>query len=308
MRPLLLFLLLLAEPVAVNSNLNPCFKGNPLMGNPCRKAGSNFSKLTYCNASAPIEERIADAISHMSIGEKIGALGTVWPATYSLGLDCYNWYTEATSGVAWAHCGSCKTTKFAFPITLAQAFNRSLWALTGRQIGREARALMNSGVEYSTFWAPVVNLAREPRWGRNLECPGEDPRLSGLYAASFVQGFQIAPEDPGHLQASACCKHFVANSMEHTHEADGEDEDRGSVKKETALFPRIRYLKTLIFNKTGSGQTCRGSSKQVPCVCLLKVDENITMRDMVDSYMPSFNDCVQKGNVSGLMCSYNSGA
>ena len=47
MRPLLLFLLLLAEPVAVNSNLNPCFKGNPLMGNPCRKAGSNFSK-TQC--------------------------------------------------------------------------------------------------------------------------------------------------------------------------------------------------------------------------------------------------------------------
>lgn len=95
----------------------------------------------------------------MSLPEKIGALGTVWPATYSLGLDCYNWYTEATSGVAWAHCGACKTTKFAFPITLAQSFNRSLWELTGRQIGREARALMNEGVEYSTFWAPVVNVS-----------------------------------------------------------------------------------------------------------------------------------------------------
>ena len=69
-------------------------------------------------------------------------------------LAGYNWYTEATSGIAWAHCGSCRTTKFAFPITLAQAFNRTLWGLTGRQIGREARALMNEGVEYSTFWAP----------------------------------------------------------------------------------------------------------------------------------------------------------
>ena len=256
--------LLAATPVApAAANLNPCFSGRPLMGNPCLKPGSNFSKLRYCDATAPLEERIADAVSHMSLPEKIGALGTVWPVTPSLGLDCYNWYTEATSGVAWAHCGACKTTKFAFPITLAQSWNRTLWQLTGRQIGREARALMNEGDGYSTFWAPVINLAREPRWGRNLECPGEDPRLSGSYAESFVTGFQVAPEDPHHLQASACCKHIVANSMEQTTEPDGESENRGAV------------------------------------------DENITMQDLVDSYLPPFNDCVQKGNVSGLMCSYN---
>ena len=71
--------------------------------------------------------------------------GTVWPATPSLGMNCYNWYTEATSGVAWAHCGSCKTTKFVFPITLAQSYNKTLWQLTGRQIGREAWAVMNEG-------------------------------------------------------------------------------------------------------------------------------------------------------------------
>ena len=89
-------------------------------------------------------------------------------------------------------------------------------------------------------------------WARNLEYPGEDPRLSGLYAESFVTGFQVNPLDPSHLQASACCKHIVANSMESTTEPDGESENRGSV------------------------------------------DENITMQDLVDSYMPPFNDCVQK--------------
>lgn len=96
------------------------------------------------------------------------------------------------------------------------SFNRTLWTATGRQIAREARAMMNIGNGYSTFWAPVINLAREPRWGRNIETPGEDPYLTGQYAINFVRGFQNDPTDPTHLLASACIKHYVANSMEST--------------------------------------------------------------------------------------------
>ena len=98
------------------------------------------------------------------------------------------------------------------------SFNRTLWQKTGEQIGKEARAMMNAGNGYSTFWAPVINLAREPRWGRNIETPGEDPYLSGEYAEWFVKGMEQSPDDPYHIQASACCKHYVANSM------DGSDE------------------------------------------------------------------------------------
>ena len=47
------------------------------------------------------------------------------------------------------------------PPSQGMSFNRSMWLLTGRQIGREARAMMNAGNGYSTFWAPVINLARE---------------------------------------------------------------------------------------------------------------------------------------------------
>jgi beta-D-xylosidase 4 len=61
-----------------------------------------------------------------------------------------------------------QTTKFAFPITTGMSFNRTLWKVTGAQIGREARAMMNAGNGFSSFWAPVINLAREPRWGRNI--------------------------------------------------------------------------------------------------------------------------------------------
>ena len=53
---------------------------------------------------------------------------------------------------------------------------------------------MNAGKAYSTFWAPVINLASEPRWGRNLETSGEDPYVAGQYATAFVQAMQAAPE------------------------------------------------------------------------------------------------------------------
>ena len=65
----------------------------------------------------------------------------------------------------------------ALPITTSCSFNRTLWYKTANQFGREARAFMNVGNAYSTFWAPVVNILRDPRWGRNLECTGEDPFL-----------------------------------------------------------------------------------------------------------------------------------
>lgn len=62
--------------------------------------------------------------------------------------------------------------------------------------------------------APVINIVRDPRWGRNIECAGEDPFLSGEYAVHWVRGFQEAKEAPYPLQAAACCKHFVANELE----------------------------------------------------------------------------------------------
>ena len=140
----------------------------------------------------------------MTLEEKIGNLDTGAKAIPSLGLNGYkcalllrslpgpslppshvsslgpfshcrrplcSWWSEASTGVASGR--NTQTTKFAFPITTGMSFNRTLWYATGNQIGREARAMMNAGNGFSTFWAPVINLAREPRWGRNIETPGE---------------------------------------------------------------------------------------------------------------------------------------
>ena len=99
--------------------------------------------------------------------------------------------------------------------------------------------------------ARPVRLRR--RWGRNLECAGEDPFASGEYATNFVKGFQTAKEAPYPLQASACCKHFVANEYE-----------------------GHRY----------------------------GMDVNLSAQDLVDSYLPPFQACVEEGQVSGIMCAY----
>ena len=208
-------------------------------------------------------------VSRMTLLEKIGSLGNSAPAVSGLGTHPYQWWNEASTGVDVQHLPDVSppvgngTTKFAYPATTAMSFNRSLWKATGNQIGREARALMNVGLSYSTFWAPVINLAREPRWGRNLETPGEDPYQVGQYAIQFTEGMQSSPDDPRYIQASACCKHYVLNSMESTTEPDGENENRGAV------------------------------------------DSNVTQQDLLDSYMAPFQDCVEQGKVSGLMCSYN---
>eukprot|EP00418_Pyrodinium_bahamense_P007913 CAMPEP_0179121212 /NCGR_PEP_ID=MMETSP0796-20121207/57152_1 /TAXON_ID=73915 /ORGANISM="Pyrodinium bahamense, Strain pbaha01" /LENGTH=794 /DNA_ID=CAMNT_0020819793 /DNA_START=44 /DNA_END=2428 /DNA_ORIENTATION=+ len=193
-----------------------CGVSTPFLVNPCLNTSFSFSKMPWCDPTLPIDQRISDMLSRMTLDEKIGSLRDKAVAIDSLGLPAYNWWSEATHGVAdmrkdWR---TPWTTSFAFPITTSMSFNRTLWRKTGEQIGREARALMNAGNAYSTFWAPVVNLARDPRWGRNIETPGEDPYLSGEYATEFVKGFQESPDDPYHLQASACCKHYVANEME----------------------------------------------------------------------------------------------
>jgi len=228
------------------------------LNNPC--LNGTFKSQRWCDTTLTIDERVEDMLSRMDLKtEKIPNLDTTGAAIPSLGLNQYNWWEEASSGVSNNH----ETTKFAFPITTGMSFNRTLWQLTGRQIGHEARALMNAGQAGSTFWAPVINLAREPRWGRNIEVPGEDPYHVGEYAEWFVKGFEQAPEDEEHIQASACCKHYAANSMEHT---------------------------------TEGGQTHTRHD----------FSANITQQDLVDSYLLPFQACVEKAQVSGLMCSYNS--
>lgn len=86
-------------------------------------------------------------------------------------------------------------------------------------IGTEARAVYNGGQATGmTFWAPNINIFRDPRWGRGQETPGEDPLVTGKYSVAYVRGIQGDSFEGGklgsHLQASACCKHFTAYDLD----------------------------------------------------------------------------------------------
>ena len=87
-----------------------------------------------------------------------------------------------------------------------------------KAIGIETRAMYNAGQAMGmTFWAPNINIFRDPRWGRGQETPGEDPVVTGKYSVSYVRGLQGDTFEGGKvdvLQASACCKHFTAYDLD----------------------------------------------------------------------------------------------
>lgn len=91
----------------------------------------------------------------------------------------------------------------------------------------EARAFYNEGRANLTFWAPNINIVRDPRWGRAQETSGEDPLVASTYAIHFVRGMQedndyvhseqtaLGPQNgPRRLKVSACCKHYVAYDLD----------------------------------------------------------------------------------------------
>ena len=174
------------------------------------------STWLICDPTAPLDARASDIVSRLTLTDKFN-LTLMGPVNTSLpGLAAYTWWSEATHGInnAWGDHSNTPATNFPLPISTSCAFNVSLWRAIGNQIGREARAQQNSGRNGNTFWAPVVNIVRETRWGRNLEATGDDPFLAGAYARAFVSGLQTAKEAPYPLQASATCKHMIAGEYE----------------------------------------------------------------------------------------------
>ncbi len=94
----------------------------------------------------------------------------------------------------------------AFPVPLAEAgiFDPQAWELTARAAAREAAA---DGLAMT--FAPMLDIARDPRWGRGVEGPGEDPCVGSQFARAKVRGFQGARLDAADALA-ACAKHFCA--------------------------------------------------------------------------------------------------
>ncbi len=150
----------------------------------------------------------------MTLEEKVSQMLNEAPAIPRLGIAEYNWWNEALHGVARAGVA----TMFPQAIGMAAAFDEDMMEVVGDAIATEGRAKFNMQKKYGdadiykglTFWAPNINIFRDPRWGRGHETYGEDPYLTTRLGVRFVDGLQ--GKDEKYLKSAACAKHFAVHS------------------------------------------------------------------------------------------------
>ena len=103
------------------------------------------------------------------------------PGIDRLGIPAYQWWGEAQHGVCQSPSVQFRAptpvgTSFPEPGLTAATFDKELFSEVGTTIGTEGRAMANAGNAGLTFWAPNINIVRDPRWGRLLETPVKAPR------------------------------------------------------------------------------------------------------------------------------------
>jgi beta-glucosidase len=167
----------------------------------------------YLNPTLTPAERGADLVHRMTLEEKVSQLVNSARAIPRLGVPAYNWWSEALHGVA-----ADGTTEFPEPVGLGATFDVPGIHEMATDIGIEGRVVHAQAVRRGKstifhgldFWAPNVNIFRDPRWGRGQETYGEDPFLTGRMAVAFVTGMQGS--DPRYYRAIATPKHFGVHS------------------------------------------------------------------------------------------------
>src|SRR5450432_2896979 len=179
----------------------------------CPAIAQETSNLPYMNPRLSPEERAADLVHRMTLEEKASQLVNQARAVPRLNIPSYDWWSEALHGVI-----SDGVTEFPEPIGLAATFDVPRIHAMATAIGIEGRIKHTQHERKGTFpifhgldfWAPNVNIFRDPRWGRGQETYGEDPFLSARMAVAFVTGMQ--GDDPGHYRVISTPKHFAVHS------------------------------------------------------------------------------------------------
>ena len=196
----------------------------------------------YMNTSYSFEERAADLVSRLTIEEKQSLLGNNMAAIPRLGIKAYNVWSEALHGVlsgANAAAGIPGPSSFPNSVAIGSSWDPDLAQRMASAITDEARAIFQTGTKGLTFWSPVVEPVRDPRWGRTGESYGEDPFLAAQIAKGFVRGFM--GQDKTYLKAVPTAKHYFANNSEFDRHVSSSNMDSRDMR-EFYLYP----YKTLI--------------------------------------------------------------
>src|SRR5882757_2772186 len=178
----------------------------------------------------PMERRIDNLLSVMTIDEKVACLGTK-TAVPRLGVRSFG-SSEGIHGVVQRGGGKAgrsviTTTQFPQPPGMGESWDPELVRQAGRVEGYEARFITQTekyNRQILMLWGPQADLARDPRWGRSEEVYGEDPFFNGTMVVAFIKGLQ--GDDPKYWQAAALLKHFLANSNENFRTSSSSDFDQ----------------------------------------------------------------------------------
>ncbi len=235
----------------------------------------------YGNPAEPIERRVQDLLSRMTLEQKVSQLYNsagpeerkcrlyknkdgefpvclCWTtAIEELDIPSHEWWNEALHGCA----SSWEATVFPQAIGMAASWNPGLLHRVATAISDEARAkhhdTANRGMTEPhtglSYWSPNINIFRDPRWGRGQETYGEDPYLTSRMGVAFVRGLQ--GDDPKYLKTIGTPKHFAAHS--------GPEKAR-------------HYF-----------------------------DAQVSERDLRETYLPAFKACVQQGKAASVMSAYD---
>ncbi len=165
-----------------------------------------------------VDDRVVDLIDQMTVEEKISQLQHDAPAIERLGIPAYFYWNEALHGIV-----ASRVTSFPSPIALGATWDPKLVHRVATAVSDEARGVRARDGAGLTYWSPVINLLRDPRWGRYDESFTEDPFLMSRYGVAFVRGLQ--GDDPRYLKTVATPKHFALNSSEYNRHTGSSDAD-----------------------------------------------------------------------------------
>ncbi len=190
-------------------------------------SSKNAKLPIYLNTSYSFQERAADLVSRMTLEEKQSQLGNTMPPIPRLGVRSYDVWGEALHGIQGRNNNSGMTaTSFPNSVAAGATWDPDLIQRETSVIADEARGFNHDVIFTLTYWSPVVEPTRDPRWGRTAETFGEDPFLVKKISSGFVKG--LMGDDPKYLKAVPCGKHFIANNTEfnrHTGSSDLEERD-----------------------------------------------------------------------------------
>jgi len=220
------------------------------------KSNDPVSSSVIVNVFKPnsYKERLADLISLMTVDEKIKQLTNQADSIPRLGLAKYNYWNEALHGVL-----ASSATSFPQAVAMGSTWDPCLVYRVGSAISDEARALNVISGKGLSYWSPTINIARDPRWGRNEESYSEDPYLLSLMGVAFIKGMQ--GDDPYYLKTVSTPKHFVANNEEERRHTGSSDVDMRSLFE----YYLPAFHQAIVEGKAYSIMGAYNELNQVPC-------------------------------------------